>query len=465
MTQKDTMKRLIMTGDMRSVMWRLSIPGIVGMVLFGINQLIDAMFVGNLVGPAALGGVSLSLPLAQMGLGLGAMLGGGAGAMLSIALGSNDRTTQQRIIGNMNALALVCAVLFVAVGVPHSEGLVRLMGGSGELLRHGTSYLRIVLIGSVFTIWGLGGNFVIRAEGKMKEAMIFAGTAVVGNIVLNAVFMGAFGWGVAGAAWATNAGMAIYCVTNIVYFSSPHVSFPARPVSLHLDRAIMKKIVTLGFPALITQTMTLVQQLVVFRLLAQYGSAADITFFGAVMRIVFVASLPAAGMTRALQPVVGINFGAGNIDRVRAALMRFTGGMVLILGMIGVAVILFPATVMGSLLPDTAFSADDLLRARMLAATLPIIPGAFVALTYFPGDRERYRGQCGRLGSSGRRVCPLGPCCGPCVARFWGVLRTGGNRRDHDRFCGSVDRRRCSSPRPTGVRARVGVKKGACCDQ
>ncbi len=366
------------------LMWRLSIPSILGMLLFGINQLIDGIFVGNFVGEAALGGVSLSLPLAQMMLGFGSMVGGGAAAILSIALGANDESMQRRVLPNMNLLALIIVALTMILGLVFSSALVRMMGGSGQLLAYGNSYLRISLIGALLPVWGLSCNLVIRGEGKMKQAMMMMAVGLATNIVLNYLFIVVLGWGVVGAAWATNAGMLVLCVLSLVYFSSNRPSFPTQALRIGFDRKVFPRILALGIPSLIMQVMMVIMQLTVYRLIARYGGDSDIAFIGAVFRIYFVANLPVIGMMRALQPVVGINFGADLYDRVREAVRTFWIAMTSILGGIWILVLIFAAPILSSMLPDRAFSATELLNFRLYMSTLPALPLAFIALTYFP---------------------------------------------------------------------------------
>jgi MATE family, multidrug efflux pump len=370
--------------SLAKMMWRLSIPSILGMVLFGINQLIDGIFVGNYVGELALGGVSLSLPLAQMFLGLGSMVGGGAAAILSIALGAKDTKLQAQILPNMNLLTVMITAITMALGLAFASPLVRLMGGSGELLQFGTSYLRVIVIGALLPIWGLGCNMIIRGEGKMKQAMLIMAAGLLTNILLNYVFIVLLEWGVAGAAWATNIGMLVLCILSFAYFASDRPSFDTRAIGLRFDREVFGRIVTLGLPMLIMQVMMVIMQLTVFRLLARHGGDADIVFMGAVFRLYFVANLPVIGMMRSLQPVVGINYGAKAYDRVRGSVQTFWIAMTSILGAIWLLALFFSAPILSTMLPGHTFTPAELLNFRLYMSTLPVIPIAFIAMTYFP---------------------------------------------------------------------------------
>ncbi|MFN2311555.1 MAG: MATE family efflux transporter, partial [Spirochaetia bacterium] len=114
------MRARILSDPIPRLLWRLSLPSIAGLLLVGINQLIDGVFVGQFVGEAGLGGVSLALPLTQVTLGLGAMIGSGAGSILSRAIGADNKLLQSTIIPAMNSVALLLAVAVALIVVPNA---------------------------------------------------------------------------------------------------------------------------------------------------------------------------------------------------------------------------------------------------------------------------------------------------------------------------------------------------------
>ena len=233
---KEKQKVMILNENMWKVMWRVSWPAILAMVLYGLNTVFDAIFVGNYVGETALAGVSLAYPLSQMTLGIGSLIGVGAGSALSIALGAGDKATQGRILGNVNYLSLISSVIFGVAAYIFAEPLVRFMGGEGEALALGTEYFRVTVIGSLFWVHGLACNMVVRAEGKMKSAAIMMGVGLGINILANYILVGLLHMGVAGAAWGTNLGMLIYTLVGLAYFKRGKASFEAHPFKLYRDK-------------------------------------------------------------------------------------------------------------------------------------------------------------------------------------------------------------------------------------
>ncbi len=376
------MRARILTDPMPRLLWRLSLPSIAGLLLVGINQLIDGIFVGQFVGEAGLGGVSLALPITQVTLGLGAMIGSGAGSILSRAIGADNKSLQGSIIPAMNSVALLLAAGVALVGVPNAAAIIRLMGGTGELVELGSEYLRIMAAGALFPIWGLGSNLLIRAEGRMVAAMVRTSITVIANTVLNYLFMGILGWGMTGAALATVLAMALFCLTGLSYFSSSKPSFQTRVAALSFDRTLIREILSVGAPSLVLQVMGLIQQLVTYRLLAFHGTSGDIAFFGAVHRLFFVALLPANGFVRALQPVVGINYGAGNYRRVRSAVGVFLTANVGLLLLLWIMLNTSPALFLSTMLPGRAFTAAEIANYRLFVTLLPMLSMIFITVTY-----------------------------------------------------------------------------------
>ncbi len=178
---KDKQKNMILGDNLWGVMWKLSWPAIVAMVLYGLNTVFDAIFVGRFVGETALAGISLAYPLSQFSLGVGSLIGVGAGSVLSIAIGANDHGTQKKLIGNVNYLNIVFGIGFTIAGLLLAAPLVRMMGGRGPELGFGVDYFRVTLYGSIFWIAGLSGNMIVRAEGKMGSAAVMMAVGLVGS--------------------------------------------------------------------------------------------------------------------------------------------------------------------------------------------------------------------------------------------------------------------------------------------
>ncbi len=381
---KDKQKQFILSNNLWRICVQLSWPAVIAMVLYGLNTVFDAIFVGRFVGETALAGVSLAYPLTMISIGLGSLIGVGAGSALSIALGANDTLTQKRLLGNLNYISLIIGLIYTVIALFFAEPLVRMMGGQGEALILGTAYFRTASIGAFFWIHGLACNMVVRAEGKMKTAAIMMGAGLIVNIIANYILIVILNMGVRGAAWGTNIGMLVYTLLGLIYFTRKNVSFEARPFTIYRDKDIMKSIFSMGMPSLIMTVMSVIQGIVIFNVLSRYGTIFDIAFYGASFRILTLLLTPVFGLMRALQPVTGINFGAGENHRVIKGVKIFAVISIVIMLPFYLFIMIFPQAVLGTMLPDQIFSGASLFNFRILMALLPVLPITFMGMTFFP---------------------------------------------------------------------------------
>ncbi|PKV49235.1 putative MATE family efflux protein [Aquimarina sp. MAR_2010_214] len=377
-------KEFILTGALAKVMWKLSLPAIIAMVLFGLNAFMDTVYIGQLMDEIALSGVALAYPLTSITLGLGAWAGTGGGNLLSIALGKNDTNTQRSILSNATILMLITTLLFAIPSYVFAEELIELMGGNGAVKMYGVLYLRATLWASPFWVYGLGLNFIVRAEGKMKEAAIMMSFGLIINLILTPIFIKYFNMGVEGAAWATNTGMLIYCIMGYRYFKKGKASFTANIDSLKYNKPIFNNIVKMGFPGLMMSIMGLVQALVVFIAISKYGTVEDLAFFASANRILLFLMTPLFGLMRSLQPVTGINYGAKQYKRVKSSFVLFSKTGFWLVFPFWLLLTIFPQQSLSLMLPDVQFSTDNLWHFRIYVFVLPFLPLVFMALTYFP---------------------------------------------------------------------------------
>lgn len=383
-TIKEKQKQFILTGELWKVMTQLSWPAVVAMVFYGFNTVLDAIFVGQFVGDTAVAGVSLAYPLSQISTAFGSLIGVGAGSVLSIAIGSKDIQTQERLMGVVNRLSVICAILYMVVSFAFAKPLIAMMGGTGEALAYGVSYFRICIVGAFFWIYGLAGNMIIRAEGRMKTAAWMMVVGLIVNAVFNYIFMGIFDMEVKGAAWGTNVGMFAYTLMGWLYFGRGKATFQAKLLSLKGDRTITTSVLRLGMPSLVMSVMSLIQGLVVFNALARYGTTADIAFYGVVYRVFQFLLTPIFGLMRALQPVIGINYGAKQYHRVIRSYKIFAAAALILTLPFWFASLVAPGPILGIMLKDQVFTGTHFLYFRVYMAILPALSFIFMAMTLFP---------------------------------------------------------------------------------
>ncbi|MEM0910220.1 MAG: MATE family efflux transporter, partial [Pseudomonadota bacterium] len=378
-------KQKILESPIDKLVWVLSLPAIIAMVLFGLNAFMDTVFIGQLMNQRALAGVAIAYPISSILFGLGTWAGTGAANQLSIALGKDDTKTQTRVLGRMHGLVILFCILFVLPIYFSASLLMTMMGAEGEIHQYGVDYLQHTMMFSPFWILALSYNFVIRAEGKMTQAAIMMGSGLILNLILTPIFIAVLDWGVKGAAWATNIGMAFYTLLGIFYFHMGKASFPTKLFTIFTD---VRQQAALGFSAFIMTIMGLVQAAVVFNVIADHGNDDDLAFFAAANRILMFLMTPLFGLMRAYQPVAGINFGAQQYDRVISSFWVFCRAGCLIVIPVWIVLTLFPEAALNIVLPDNTLSKQDLINFQVYVVVLPFLPFVFMSLTLLPAIEE-----------------------------------------------------------------------------
>ncbi|PMB49284.1 MATE family efflux transporter, partial [Fischerella thermalis CCMEE 5201] len=228
----------ILQGNLIKLMFKLSIPSILGILMLSLNTLLDALFAGRFIGETALAGMSLALPLTGIINGFALLVGVGSASVLSRAIGSGDIKTQSKIFGNLIVMSVVISLLLTIIGYRFGEELIVLMGGSGEVALAGTKYFKIYIFGSVFLILGEACSEVIKSQGIMRIPTIFGSIFVILNILLNYIFITIFHWGIEGIALATVIAMIVYSILNLAYFligkSSISVNYKKIVIAINL---------------------------------------------------------------------------------------------------------------------------------------------------------------------------------------------------------------------------------------
>lgn len=380
---KTARTRSVLEDNLWKLMIRLSLPGIVGMGIISLGSLIDAVFVGQHLGSEAIAGISLVFPLTIVNNAVVSLIAAGAASVFSRALGGNNSLAIERVFGNVLFLSLILSATLTGLGFTFSEELVTLMGGSGAAFTYANEYYQVLISGAFFGIFGLSSNALIRAEGSIKTAMTFAGIAVGVNLLLTLLFVNVLKWGIQGAAWGTVLSMVVYLILNIIYFLSGKSNIPRKSIIICFDQVYLREILSIGLSAFLMQGVNFIRQTFIFRSMAYYGSSSDLAFLGATLRIFMFAIIPVFGVLQAMQPVIGINFGAKKPERSIKAVKIFRTGAILLLLLLLLPCLLYPKFILSFILPDYPYSAAELFNFRLVMLVLPFLPFASTGIVFF----------------------------------------------------------------------------------
>lgn len=353
------------------------------MLLVGVNTFIDALFAGQLIGKTALAAISLASPLTALTTGSALMIGVGSASVLSRAIGSGDTKLQTRVFANLVFLAVILSIPITGLSYQFSEELIALMGGTGEIATYGVAYFKAYTLGSVFFILAVASSQLIKAEGRIGLATAFSSMFVITNVILNFIFVEILHWQIQGIAIATVIAMLIYTIINLTYFLSGCSSIAVNRCHLKLTLNLVPNVLSIGLSVLLAQVLGFVQQAIMFRAIAHYGTSDDVAFCGATFGIYSLAIIPIYGLVQTLQPVIGINFGARQYRRLKAGFFTFVIGGTVFATFIWLLLQCFPDQLLSLLLPSFKFSASHLLNFRLVSLLLPSISFVWCSVIFF----------------------------------------------------------------------------------
>ncbi len=379
----DTRTKLL-TQNPVSLMFELSIPAILGMVVVGLYNFMDSVFVGQMVGSVQMGAISVSYPFTLINGGTAAMLGVGSASVLSRAIGKKDEATIGKIMGNLVAMVILLSAIITVVGMVFTRPILTLAGASGDILNYAEKYLRIVYAGSLFVNFFQSANMVIRGEGQLKKAMLIIGSGAVLNIILDPIFitlLNPVGRGMEGAAYATVLSQIIQALITVWYFKKKcqHVKIGR----IRIEKSLLPQILAVGVSALLMQVLTLVQQTVIYRVASNYGGETSQILLGAALRVWNFAFVPLWGISQGFQPAAGTNYGAKDYNRVKKLTGVFVASATILSLLFYIPVELFPANVLSLFITTPGVAASGATNFRIMFSTY-ILQGSFlIAVTLF----------------------------------------------------------------------------------
>jgi putative MATE family efflux protein len=309
------------TDPVGTLLFRLSLPAIVGMSVQASYNLADAFFIGRGVGPLGLAGTVAAFPLQLFAIGIGSMGGAGTASLVSRSLGAGDPGRANRALGTLMTLALSAGITSTFLGRLALLPLLGLLGARGEVVPFAAEYMAVLLFGLPLQILGLGLSSVLRAEGNARSPMAAMVVSAVTNTILDAFFIFGLKWGVAGAAWATVISQGLVVCWLGIHLMSGKSTLKLKTVDLAPEPGLAREIVTVGFSELAELTAASFMVAVVVHSMALYGSPLAVAAYGVVNRILSFAYLPLFGVAQGLQPVLGFNYGAGLWSRTRKAIL------------------------------------------------------------------------------------------------------------------------------------------------
>ncbi|MCI8731236.1 MAG: MATE family efflux transporter [Lachnospiraceae bacterium] len=300
---------------------RFTMPSIVMMIFTSIYGVVDGFFVSNFVGKTPFAAVNFIMPFLMILGAVGFMFGTGGSALIAITIGAGDRRRANRLFSLFVYVSAICGILIAVFGFLFIRPIASMLGAEGTLLDQCVSYGRILLPALPALILEYEFLSYFSTAEKPQLGLAFTIAAGVTNMVLDALFVAVFHWGLTGAAAATALSQAVGGIAPLFYFCCPNTSI-LRLTKTKFDGKALLKACTNGSSELMSNiSMSLVSMLYNAQLI-RYAGEDGVAAYGVLMYVNFVFLAAFIGYSVGAAPVIGYHFGAANHGEMQNLLKK-----------------------------------------------------------------------------------------------------------------------------------------------
>jgi putative MATE family efflux protein len=306
-------------GSPYQLMLRFSIPLLLGNLLQQLYNMVDSAVVGRFVGTEALAAVGTTFPIVFMIISLFMGVGMGASVIISQYFGAGDLEGVRKTVDTLYITMFVFSLVIAVIGLVISRPILLLIHTPPDTIDLATTYMQITFIGTL-AVFGFNVNGgILQGLGDSRSPLIYVGIATVINIILDLLFVLAFGWGVAGVAWATVIAQFFSFIYGVIHINrvNQHVKIDLR--HLVFDAKVLRQSLRIGLPVSL-QNMSFAIGAIILQALINSFQSDFMAGFNAANKIDAFAFLPMLSFSNAITTYVGQNVGAGRWDRVKAGI-------------------------------------------------------------------------------------------------------------------------------------------------
>lgn len=304
--------------NITALFFKYSIPAIAGMLVLGLNTVVDGFFVGNYIGVHALASVNIAMPFFSLMIAVGVVIGIGTQSLVGRKLGEGDNKTASDAFTTSLILMLGVSLLLSIIAVGFTKQIAMFLGASAQLMPLVTTYIRyegifLPLLGIMFVL-----DYVLKVMGKPLYSMQVLIAAVVSHMLFNYLLIVQLGLGIKGAAVATGLGYGVAFIMAIFPFITGRTTLKLGKGSFKKDVAftIIYNGSSEGLSEISTGITTLLFNITLMRYVGEVGVAA----FTAVSYLSFVGNNILIGLSDGVGAIISYNYGSGKIERVKKVL-------------------------------------------------------------------------------------------------------------------------------------------------
>ena len=300
------------------LLWKYSIPAVIGTLVIATYNIIDRIFIGQGVGPEAIAGLAVTFPLMNISAALGMLIGVGAAARISIALGEKRKRLAETILGNSLVMILIIGILYTTLFLCNLEWILRLFGASDATLPYAYEYTLYYSPGFLIANLTYSFNNCMGASGYPKKAMVTMIIGAVINTILDPIFIFWLDMGVMGAAIATDISMFVSMTFVFVHFMNRKSNLHFVRGTYKLQWKLIMAMISIGTAPFVINIAGSFINAFLNNILVHQGGDNAVGAAGIFTTYTQLLIMAVMGISQGMQPILGYNYGARRISRLKA---------------------------------------------------------------------------------------------------------------------------------------------------
>lgn len=304
------------TKPVGKLLTQYALPAIIAMTAASLYNIIDRVFIGQVVGPMAISGLAITFPFMILAAAFGAAVGVGAATTISVKLGQKDYESAENTLGNTITLNLIIGLAFGGICLLFLDPILRFFGASDATLPYARDFMQIILAGNVFSHMYFGMNAVLRAASKPRMAMFATIFTVAMNILLDAVFILWWHWGIKGAAFATVISQVLALCWQMKLFSNKNELLHLKRGIYKLKANLVRNIISIGISPFLMNACACIIVIFINNQLVKFGGDIAVGAYGIANSIAMIFIMFVIGLNQGMQPIAGYNYGAQQYGRM-----------------------------------------------------------------------------------------------------------------------------------------------------
>jgi putative MATE family efflux protein len=377
-------RELILKGKMIRVILLLSAPIMLNNLIQTIYDLTDTYWVSK-IGSTQVAAITLIWPVIFLMISLGMGVGIGGTALISQYVGSGQPTKARDIAGQIITFSFISSLLIGLAGALFSTKIVSSMGGTGELLREASNYLRIIFVGLPTMFLFFAYTAIQQGQGDTMTPMKFGALSVTLNIILDPIFIFTFGLGISGAAYATVIARGLFAIIAVTRLFKYSEGIHLNRSHLGLNKPVLKNLLQIALPSSVGRSTEAFGFVILTVFIMSFGENT-MAAFGIGNRINSLILMPAMGISVALTTIIGQNLGANNIERAKQAVKTSTLVTTVFLVTGGLIIFLLAKSIVGVFTTDIDVLAQGSFYLRAITLSLPFMGFFVIFIGTFQGS-------------------------------------------------------------------------------